>query len=451
MMQRWLSIALGAFFIANVLASPARALSYIRDAEIEHTLREYSAPIFRSANIPPDNVRIFIVNSPVINAFVAGGLNMFIHTGLIRATEDPGMLIGVIAHETGHIEGTHLAQLSQQSNTMAIGTLLTAALGAAAAVSGAGDAGAAIITAGQNATLRNMLSHYRGNEQAADQAALRYLDENDMSAQGMLKMFEVLRRESRGAKGDPYLRTHPLTTERIAHIRNHLNDSRIPKGQIPNQYNESHARMVAKLEAFMEPPTKTLARYPESNNSLSAHYARTIAWFRMPNFTRALEGVDALIAKRPNDPFFYDTKGQILFESGQVDAAIDAYTRAHELLPGNALILTDLGRAYGESRQPGSLDKAIKYLEEARQRDNSNASTWRYLATAYGKQGQFGKSHVALAEEAALLNEPESMLKNIERAQKHLAEYSPAWVRAEDLRALAKQMLRDKEDKKSLL
>ncbi|PZP86706.1 MAG: peptidase [Azospirillum brasilense] len=420
----------------------------IRDAEIEATLRDYATPMLTSAGIPPEDVRIFIVSNPQINAFVAGGLNIFIHTGMIRATKTPDELIGVIAHETGHIEGAHLSQLSEKSSRAMLGSLIGAVVGAVAVAGGAGGAGAGIIAGSQSMAQRNFFSDIRINEQSADQAAMRYLDENEISASGMLATFETLRRQESGTglKADPYMRTHPMTTERIATLRNHLQASPIPAGQVPDGFAEKHARMVAKLAAFTEPYKRVMALYPASDGSVAARYARAIAEFRRSHLNDALEGIDALIAEQPNDAFFYDTKGQILFENGKLDEAERAYARANTLQPGNPLMLTDHARTLIARERPADLPRAIALLEQSKEIDDSYDNTWRQLAIAYGKQGKLGLSYTALAEESALAGDYRTVLQHVARARGFTKDDPSLALRLDDLQRDAQAQLEKKKE-----
>lgn len=430
----------------------ANAKGLLRDAEIENTLRTFADPIFSAADINPKSVRIFLVDDPAINAYVAGGLNMFINTGLILNTDKPGMLIGVIAHETGHIAGAHLSKLEQEASSATLKTIISSVIGAATIAAGGKDVGAAILMGGQNTAMREMFSFYRGNEQAADQAALQFLDANQISATGMLDMFEVLRRKEKQTthSSDPYLRTHPLTTERISDIRGHIEQSSIPKDAVPTNTAYMHARMVAKLYAFTEPPAKTFATYPESDTSEAARYARAIAWFRTPDLPKALQLMDELIKERPNDPYYLDTRGQILFENGKVKEAIKTYESASRLLPNNGLILADLGKSYLATNDPALLQRAIDVLERARVADDANTNTWRQLAIAYGKKGELSQSYAALAEESALAGNPEESLMYANRALKESKDGTPTQLHAQDLKNEAEQLIKEKKDKKSL-
>lgn len=435
-----------ALLAALLLAAPSFARSFIRDAELEHTLRRMSDPIFAAADIEPSAVRLFIINDPAVNAYVAGGQNIFFHTGLLLKAENPAMLMGVIAHETGHIAGAHLSQLSGAADDAALGALLSTILGAAAVLGGSPDAGSAILSAGQNSALRNLLSFYRGNEQQADQAAVRYLRAVNLSPAGMLDMFELLRRQERqhiGPGGNAYLRTHPLTTDRIAALRGEVRRHTDLPARPPEAIETAFARMQAKLLAFLSQPEQTFRRYPESETSQAAHLARAVAWFRTPDLPAALREVDALIALSP-DAFAYDLKGQILYEHGRVEEAIAAYRKAHERAPGIGLILSELGKAYLASEQAHYLPEAVRALERSVRLDDSHAATYRLLARAYGKQGRLGASYLSLAREAALQHEPDTVIRYAGEAKAHLEQDSALALQADDLIADARRIQEEK-------
>jgi len=439
-----------AVFFAALLPLSAQA-GLIRDAEIEHTLHAYARPIFEAADITPESVRILIVASPEINAYVAGGLNIFINTGLIREAKNPGMLIGVIAHETGHIAGAHLSQLNAKTTRAVLGSVIGAVVGAAAVVGGAGKAGTGIIMGSQNMAQRGLMSDIRLNEQSADHAALGYLDALDISTSGMLEMFEVLRRrESGGLVRDKYLISHPLSSERIATMRNHIGASPIPADQVPSQFNAMHARMLAKLVAFTEPYETTLSLYPERDKSVAARYARAMADFKRSRFDEALAGMNALIKEYPKDAFFYDTKGQILFENGKVEAASASYAKAKTLAPDSALITTEYAKSLIAQNKPAQLPLAINLLERSKKLDDSYDVTWRQLAIAYGKQGKLGLSYGALAEEAALSGDYETVLQHTARARSNATNDSALALQLDDLERDAKAQIEKKKKADSI-
>jgi predicted Zn-dependent protease len=434
-------------------AANAHAVPLIRDAETEHTLRLFADPVFKVAGLQPRAVNIFIVNDGSINAFVAGGANMFLVTGLILASETPDMLIGVIAHETGHIAGGHLARGGEKLKDAQLGTIMSVVLGAAAAAAtGKPEAAAAIISGGQNTLVRNFLAYTRTHEEAADQAALRYLDKLGISAQGMLKTFQLLQRNERmrGGRPDPYMMSHPLNAERVEHVRNHIANSKIEEGTYPKSFIEPHQRMTAKLFAFLHSPERTLQKYPASNTSLAARMARSIAYYKMPDINRALSELESLIAENKNDAFLYDLKGQMLFENNRPEESLVAYQQANRLMPNNALILTDLGKVE-LAQKNADIAQAIRHLEKASNLERSNSQTWRFLATAYGKQNNLGLSNLALAEEALLQNEPDDAMARIEQALLMLKEESPSRQRALDLKEQATKLKKDKEENSASL
>lgn len=433
--------------MALVLPISAQA-GLIRDAEIEATLHDYASPIFTAADIPPESVHLFIVGNPQINAYVAGGLNIFVHTGLILQAKKPGMLIGVLAHETGHIAGAHLSQLGEKSTRAMIGGALGAVVGAAAVAGGAGKAGAGIIAGSQSMAQRNFLGEIRTNEASADQAMLNYLDANSISATGALEMFQVLQRmESGGPKRDQFMSDHPLTTERIAAMRNHIADSSIPADQVPDGFNEKHARMLAKLTAFLQNYDTTLSLYPLKDTSVAARYARAIAEFRRSNLPEALKGINGLIKDYPNDPYFYDTRGQMLFENGKVVEAAASYAKAETLAPKSALILTDYAKTLIASNNAAELPHALLLLERSKELDDSYNTTWRQLALAYSKQGKVGLSYQALAEEAALNGDWRGVIQHVARARADDSPNAPQATALDDLLQEAKTQLNKKSDK----
>jgi predicted Zn-dependent protease len=208
--------------------------------------------------------------------------------------------------------------------------------------------------------------------------------------------------------------------------------------------------MTAKLFAFLHSPERTLQKYPASNTSLAARMARSIAYYKMPDINRALSELESLIAENKNDAFLYDLKGQMLFENNRPEESLVAYQQANRLMPNNALILTDLGKVE-LAQKNADIAQAIRHLEKASNLERSNSQTWRFLATAYGKQNNLGLSNLALAEEALLQNEPDDAMARIEQALLMLKEESPSRQRALDLKEQATKLKKDKEENSASL
>ena len=430
-------------------AAHAQGLPLIRDSEIESTLRGWADPLFAAARLDPAAVRVYIVNDSGLNAFVAGGQNIFLNTGLLMATDTPGQVIGVIAHETGHVSGGHLARSGEAIRTAeSMGLFATLlgigliALGAATGASNTGQAGGALIVGGQSTGLRALLAYSRAQERAADQAALDVLDRARRPADGLLAFLRKLEDQELlvSARQDPYVRSHPLTGDRIAFIAEHVARSPLSGEPDPPADIERHARMRAKLIGFLDRPRRVLrVSFPASDGSLAARYGRAVAHMRLPDTESALAEIDGLIAERPDDPYFAELKGQILFESGRFADSLPHYDRAARLAPGDALILAGLGRAQVEA---GLLREAVENLRAARRGDPDNPTTWRTLAAAWRGLGEEGRSALAAGEHALLMGRAENALRHAGRAERHFPEGSPEWLQAQDIANQAENIRR---------
>ena len=425
--------------VANNTAQ-SRSLSLIRDAEIETIIGSYAAPLFGAAGLDPRAVEIKIVNSSTVNAFVAGGQRIFIFSGLLMRADTPGEIKGVIAHEVGHIAGGHLARLHdrlRRANTQAI---ISTLIGLAAAIgAGSSGAGAAIVGGGQQVAQRSLLQYSRTQESAADQAGLSYMNAAGNSPQGLLSFLDKLGDQEllQANRRDAYVLTHPLARERVTLLREQV--SRSPHRDVKPDPGEILAfeRMQAKLRGFIDNPRRTLRTYPVSDKSQPARYARSIAYHKSANFEAALSEVDGLIEEAPNDPFFHELRGQILFESGQVTASIDPLSRAVELLPNAPMLRFGLARAQIATNEPPRNRAAIEHLRAVVDRDPDAGAAWRELAVAYGRDGQLGLSSLSSAEFSVRAGRKRDAKYHAARAQRLLPSGSPGWLRAQDIEIAA--------------
>lgn len=394
-------------------------MSLLRDAEIENTIRYYAKPLFDAAGLDIQSVRVHLVLDDRLNAFVAGGQRIFINTGLLRQAESPNAVIGVLAHETGHIMGGHLARLNDRLRTASTQAIIAMVLGAAAAVaSGDPDAAAGGALLGQSMAERSFFGYTRAMESSADQAALRLLDATHQSARGLLEILEKLQDQELlvGGPGDPYLRTHPLSQERLATVRHHVEVSAY--SNIPPDPNLViwHHRMRGKLNGYIDPPQKTLARYSADDPGIEARYARLFAFKKLHKTDEALAIVDKLIAQSPDDPFFHEAKGDVLQDAGRVRESIAPYRRAVELVPDSALLRLSLAQSLLEIDDKALAAEALDNLNQATLQEPWIPRTWRLKATAYGRLGDMGGVALALAEEALLLHDRESADRQSKRA-----------------------------------
>lgn len=424
------------------------ALSLIRDDETETLLRDYADPVLRAAQLDPGSVRIFIVNDPAINAFVAGGANLFIHTGLILASDDPTMLIGVIAHEAGHIAGGHLARGTEALENAQLSAILSFVLGAAAGIAGGGEAAAGVMSAGQHLATRNLLSFTRINEQSADQAALQYLEQIGVSPAGLLDLMERLRSREKLYRQniDPYALTHPLSKERIAHIRGHLLQHPEEKKSLLSmaEINKRHKAVLAKLKGFLQ-PAEQLLQQPQSSDS-NAQLTRAIALHRNSQPTEALEIIDTLIEKAPQNPYLHELKGQFFAESSRYEEALHAYGKAQQLRPRSALLQSAYGQTLLALSKP---EEALPYLRQSSIQDPTYAANWHYLGQALAALNKDGEASLAYAEAALLKNAPELARRYATEALEKLDADSPSRLRAQDAREEAIRLQKESRDEGS--
>lgn len=427
------------------LAMPAWAqqgrrasLDFIRDAEIEHIIRTFSRPIFDAAGIDADAVTFALVKDRAVNAFVAGGMNIFLYTGLLQQVEEPSQLIGVIAHETGHIAGGHLVRGREAMENASTEAILSLLLGlGAAAVSGNAGAGMATIFGGQELARRSFLAFSRTQEASADQAGMSFLDRAGISVRGMLRFFEILSSQELLPQDSQieYVRTHPLTRDRIDSVRSHLEHSRFADRPLPAGWDDLFQRMKAKLEGFIQ-PVVALRHYRESDPSIAARYGRAVALYQRGDLQAALPMIDRLIEAEPKNPFFLELKGQVLMENGRVKESLAPYRRSVELLPESGLLRAALAQALLEGNDPKVIDEALANLRAAQVQEGHTPFVWRLMATAWGRKNNPGMIAYSLAEEALARNDKGMARGQAERAEKLLPVGSPAWLRAQDIRGV---------------
>jgi predicted Zn-dependent protease len=435
-----------------VTATTADAAGLIRDAETEALVRTYAKPIFNAANLGSQNIDIHIVNDRAFNAFVVDGHNMFIHAGALMASKTPNQIIGVIAHESGHITGGHLVRLRNQISKAKSTALMLQALALAAMVAGAaggsniGQIGTGTAYGGIDTARRMVLAYRRDEESSADQAAITFLNATKQSARGLLETLKFMNSKLVGVQGiNPYLQTHPLPQQRLAQLRSLAEASPYYASKDPPELQFRHNLVKAKLYGFLNQPQTVFNRYPQSNRTLAANYARAIATYRQSGVQAAMPQLDALIAAKPDWPYFHEIKGQFLFESGNVTAAIPFLRQAVTLAPDEPLIRIMLAQALLETPIPEDADEAIANLRTALARETSSAMGYRQLAVAYARKGDAAKgaarqSYLAQADLASAeayfyegqLKPAKELAK---RAQASFADGTPNWLRADDILA----------------
>ena len=419
--------------------APNAAEVLLRDAETENNIKKMAAPIWRAAGLEPSDVGIYLVQDNQLNSFVAGGQAIFINSGLVLRAENPNQLIGVVAHETGHIAGGHVLRAKEAMRNASIESII--AMVAAAGVSVLGRSGAPLLGAA-GVGERSFLQFSIAQEATADHAALNFLDRSCQSARGLLKFFEILQSNEllAGERQESWVRTHPLTQQRVQYIRDHVQQARCSNTPDSPDSVELLRRIKAKLHAFLDDPPKTLSTYPTSDRSPIARYARAIAYYRMPKLDLALPEIDGLIRDFPNDPYYRELKGQMLFENGRVRDAMRPYEDAVKLAPSAALLRISLSQVYIESGDPALNKRAIAYLNDASRAEGRESQIWRFLAVAYGRDNQIGMAALSLAEEALANGKKKDATQQALRAKQMLTKNSPSYFRADDIHHEAERL-----------
>jgi len=435
-------------------AVPAQAQGIIRDAETEALLRAYAKPILNVAGLGSQGIRIHIVNDRHFNAFVVDGHNMFMHAGTLMNAKTPNQVIGVIAHECGHITGGHLARLRTQVARAKSAALMLQLLGLAAMAAGAatgqggiGQAGMGVAAGGTDAAIRTLLAYRQNEESSADQAAVTFLNATKQSGRGMIETFEFMASKLVGMQGiDPYLQSHPLPNQRIIHLKELVAASPYYENVDPPELQFRHDLMKAKLFGFLDQPQAVFAHYPQTDQSLPAMYARAIATYRQSGVKVAMPQLDALIAAQPNNPYFYEIKGQFLFESGNPKAAVPPLREAVRLAPNEALLRIMLAQALLGTNDYAVTDEAITNLRTALAREDSSAMGYRQLAVAYARKAErtqaagakrlfMAQAELASAEAYFYEGQLKLAKQQAKRARDGFIDGTPNWIRADDILA----------------
>jgi len=429
---------------------PAFAQSLLRDTEIEETMRDYTTPILRAAGLSPSSVDIYLVNDPSLNAFVTRGQNIFLHSGIILQSDTPNQLKGVIAHEAGHIAGGHIVR-SDYGNRSAYGAILIAAgIGLAAILAGEGEAGALVLGGSQQFGVIEALAYSRVNESAADQYAAEYMERTGQSGQGLIDFFDRFRAQEvlSQARRYPYFRGHPLSADRIDALREKVEESEYTHVKDTEDHQHRLDMAKAKLRGFLEGPQLVFSRYPASDQSKAARYARAVAHFKAADLRNGVAEIDSLIAEEPNNPYFHELKAQILYESGQGAISIAPSRKALELKPDAPLLKIALAQALLESQETPKVEEAITLLKSALQTERENSYAWYTLSRAYGELGQDAYAKYAVAEQAYSIGDIQRARSFAQRAQEDLPRNIPQWRRATDIIVIADAELAKKRSKR---
>jgi predicted Zn-dependent protease len=434
-------------------AQPVAAQSILRDAETEALLEDMLAPLVEASELEPGNVEVALINDQSINAFVAGGQAIYVHAGLINAADTANEVQGVLAHELGHITAGHVVRFEERTKAANGITILSLLLGVGAALAGAGDAAMGAIMAGQQAALGSFLSFNRDQEASTDLAGARYLSGAGISGRGMITFFEKLRnyeiRRGYSQSDDAaYMRTHPLSGDRIQTLRNLLKEDAAWETPDDPELQDRFLRAKAKLYGYLAEPRRTLTYFPPSDTSIPARYARAYAYHKDARVDLALAEADALLAAEPDNPYFLELKGQVLLESGRPEDALAPLRRATELTRAHPLIAGIFGHALIATEQEGNFAEAERVLRAAVQRDRYNPFAWYQLGVVYAARGDIPRARLASAEQQVMNQRYPEALQNAQAAEAALPYGSPDWIRAQDIALQARAELERLRDRR---
>ncbi|WP_296818874.1 M48 family metalloprotease [Brevundimonas sp.] len=449
MASSWRGLIAAAAAAGLWLAAPAvaTAQSLIRDTEIEMIIRSNADPILEASGLDPDDVTILLVNDPTLNAFAIPGQRMGFHTGLILEADTPNQFYGVLAHEAGHISGGHTIR-NEMTQAGMKPFLLTMGLGVLAALAGAPDAGALLLAnSGYFGTL-GALTYSRSQEAAADQAAVTALEGAGMSGRGLVEFFDEFRYQElfSDERRFPFFRSHPLSSDRISALRRRVSGMSHYEVTDSEEALFQHRVMQAKLYAFLNPPAYTLSRYPSSDTSYEARYARAIAAYRAANTDDAIAQIDALLEENPENPFLWELKGQVLFEAGRAAEAEPAHRRSVELLPEAGLLRLNLAQSILAQEDAARAQEGIAELHRSLAFEPDNPFAYLLMSQAYGSIGEDGQARLAQAEYHFALEELEQAQRAAVFARGRLEPGTAPYRRAVDIILASGATLEDIED-----
>ena len=444
-----MALVLGMAALQPAIAQDDSGPSVLRDTETELLFKQMSLPLVKAGGLDPDSVHVVLLNDPEINAFVATGQTVYVQSGLLEATDNVNQLQGVVAHELGHViagDSIRAASGSKQATGISI---LSLVLGAVALAAGAGDAGMGVMMAGQRAALGEMLAFTRAQEATADATGSRLLSKAGISGKGMLEFFSKLQnQEYRLAiySKDSFDRDHPLSSERIEALGQTLRTDPAFNKPIDPALEARFERVKAKLMGYVD-PKQAVIKYPESDQSIPAHYARAYAYHLGGYPDKAVSEANALLASDPHDPFFLELKGQILLEGGKPKDAIPVLREAVQRSGEAPMIAAMLGHALVATDDAKNFTEAKQILKVAVNKDNQDPFAWYQLGIIYDREGDDARAALATAERSNLQNEPKMALASAEMAMKGIPPGTPDYLRAQDIAMVSRAELKKKDKK----
>lgn len=417
-----------------VFAFNANSATLINDTEIEKEITNIIMPIAKAADIPENRLKIYIVRDDSFNAFVRGGEDIFVYTGLLKQIKNPNALRAVVAHELGHTIGGHMVQISQRMHDEIVRALIIQTLGVGLMVAGGNpSAGAGVMAGATGIAQQSLLSFSRDEERMADDMAIDLMIRANQNPNGLIEVFEQMRDISGEFESriNPNRINHPLTSERMNNAK--LKISKLKK--IPTQQksaiaqeNKNYEILRAKLIGYLDTDKNVIIKYPYTDKSDAAIYARAIANMQSGNLDTAKTGTQTLIARNPNNPYYYELLGDIEYQYGAYDDSVASYEKSLKLTKNAPQIETALALVLSERNKLGDKERAKELCKRVILTEPSPLSYWILARVTDG-----GESDWAMAEYYNMNGDKKNAKKYAKSAQKKSKKDSPEYIKSGDI------------------
>ncbi len=426
-----------AFLMAMCVCTSGWAASQISDTETERMIGELIAPLGDAAGIPKGRLKIHIIDDDDFNAFVMGGEDVYVYTGLLKQIKTPDALQAVVAHELGHMIGGHMAQMRDRMAAEMKRTMLIQALGVGLMVAGGNPSlGAGVLGGASGVAQQSMLAFSRDEERIADNMGVDLMIRASQNPNGFIDVLKQMH-EMTGAleeKINPNRINHPRTTERLNNVREYLDKldyDYIPDKTLTTRRTDDYEMVRAKLVGYLDSPAQVREKYPYSDKSDAALYARAIANMQGGNLDGARMGTQTLISRTPDNPYFWELMGDIQYQFGHYDDSVNAYEKSLEMAGNAPQIQTALALVLVERNKPGDNIRAIELCKRALLAEQMPLTYWT-LSRAYGNTDP-GRSDWAMAEYYEMINKHQDAKKYAKRAKKNLKKTEPEYIKADDI------------------
>ncbi len=429
-------------FFLNASLAFGKGINLIRDAEIENFLAEIAAPIIEEANLKNSKITFYLDKQNYINALVTKGPTIFITSELLIKTKTIDEIAGVIGHEIGHITGGHLSKRMNAGKDSLATSIISSILAAGAFISGAPEAGSAILLGGQQIGTQQMLQFSRNQESFADQAAIKFLKPTGYSIKGIYDLFRLLEQKERLAKFNPYSLTHPLSSERKKIILYHLENNKEINNKKKKELRElekKFALVQAKLIGFISTSETSQTYYPVEKNTVESWYANSIQFFKAGKINMALKFISKCIEYDPLNPYFHELKAQIYYENGQSELSIKSIERALSINKNEKHFFLALAKALYLSNKKENYSRSIALLRKFIKLEDFPVEAYHFLGLSYGKLEEYSLSSIALAEKFLLLNDIKNAKLQLKKAKRFNKKDKAISSKINDLKFILEQ------------